>query len=82
MRVTQRTCKDEAKFIYMLDAIVADGFDVFSVCQSLDGVWHAWIRVEQDGRDARLDAAVRRGHASARRVLRTIDLQKPARRAR
>ena len=81
MHVTQRFCKDEILFIHMLDAIVVDGFDVFSVCQSLDGGWHAWIRVETDGRDARLDAAVRRGFDAGAKAQRAIAPAKRGRRA-
>lgn len=76
MKVTQRFCKNEVQFVHMVDAVVADGFDVFSVCQSLDGVWHAWIRISDDGQKQRLDAAVNRGFDSFRKVERAIERAK------
>jgi hypothetical protein len=80
MHITQRSCKGEIKFVYMLDAIAADGFDVFSVCQSLDGFWHAWIRVETLERDPRLEAAVNRGLDAGLKALRSTEPEKPAKR--
>jgi hypothetical protein len=80
MHITQRFCKGEILFVYMVDAIAAAGFDVFSICQSTDGVWHAWIRVETLERDPRLEAAVNRGLDAGLKALRSTESEKPARR--
>jgi hypothetical protein len=80
MHITQRFCKGEIPFVYMVDAIAADGFDVFSVCQGIDGVWHAWIRVETLERDTRLEAAVNRGLDAGAKALHSIETSTPEKR--
>jgi hypothetical protein len=76
MKITQRFCKNEIQFVNMVDAIVADGFDVFSICQSLDGTWHAWIRISDEGQQEPLDVAMRRGFDEFHKVERSIEHQK------
>jgi hypothetical protein len=68
--ITQRFCHNEIQFIHLVNAIAADGFEIFSICQSLDGRWHAWIRTSEEYVQA-LDEAVKRGldaHLQAERA--------------
>jgi hypothetical protein len=81
MKITQRFCKNETMFIQAVNAIVVDGFDVFSICQSIDGVWHAWIRISDDSANARLDAAMRRGIDAFEKAERAIEREKGKRAA-
>ena len=80
MHISQRYCKGEILFVHMVDAIAAAGFDVFSICQSIDGVWHAWIRVETLERDPQLEAAVNRGLDAGAKVQHSIENATPRKR--
>lgn len=76
MKITQRFCKGEIRFVNMVNCIVEDGFDVFSICQSLDGTWHAWIRISDDSQQVPLDVAMCRGFDEFHKAERAIEHQK------